>query len=49
MNVVFTRTAITPQGNESVTAMSEIDRTAAVRWQQAIDGHLSARKSSRRN
>ena len=46
VDVVFTRTAISPRGNESVTAMSEMDRTAPGRWQQAIDEYLASRKTS---
>lgn len=45
VNVDFTRTAITPQGNQSVTAMTEVDKTAAARWQQAIDEYLASRKN----
>jgi hypothetical protein len=41
VNVVYTRTAITPEGNEHVTAMSEGDRTAGREWQQAIDEYLA--------
>jgi len=41
VNVVYTRTALTPEGNEHVTAMSEDDKTAGTDWQKAIDEHLA--------
>ena len=37
VNVVFTRTALTPAGNERVTAMSETDKSADKVWSQKID------------
>jgi hypothetical protein len=43
-HVVYTRTAITPDGNEHVTAMSEGDKTAGAEWQQAIDKYLAESK-----
>jgi hypothetical protein len=46
VNVVYTRTAIAPQGNEHVQAMSEGDKTAGKDWQQAIDEYLARSKSS---
>ena len=45
VNVVYTRTALTPDGNEHVTAMSEDDKTAGAAWQQAIDKVLDDSKS----
>jgi hypothetical protein len=45
VNVVYARTAITPQGNEHVTAMTEIDRTAGKDWQKAIDDYLAGDKT----
>jgi hypothetical protein len=46
VNVVYTRTALTPAGNEHVTAMNEADKTAGNDWQKAIDEYLSQSKSS---
>jgi hypothetical protein len=48
VHVVYTRTAITAEGNEHVTAMSEGDKTAGAEWQQAIDTYLAQTKSSTR-
>jgi len=45
VNVVYTRTALTPQGNPHVIAMSEGDKSAGKEWQQAIDDYLASRKS----
>jgi hypothetical protein len=42
VNVLYTRTAITTQGNEHVTAMGEGDKTAGKDWQQAIDAYLAS-------
>lgn len=41
VNVVYTRTALTSEGNEHVTAMSEGDKTAGKDWQKAIDEYLA--------
>jgi len=46
VNVVYTRTALTPEGNQHVTAMSEGDKAAGNEWQQAIDDYLAKSKSS---
>lgn len=46
VNVVYTRTAIAPEGNEHVQAMSEGDKTAGKEWQQAIEEHLAQSKSA---
>jgi len=40
VHVVYTRTALTPEGNEHLTAMSQGDSTAGKEWQKAIDEHL---------
>ena len=40
VHVVYTRTALTAEGNEHVTAMTEGDRMAGSEWQQAIDAYL---------
>ena len=45
VHVVYTRTAITAEGNEHVTAMSEGDRSAGAEWQKAIDVYLAAGKT----
>ena len=42
--VVYTRTALTPEGNERVTALTPGDKSAAREWQQAIDAYLLSRK-----
>jgi hypothetical protein len=44
VNVVYTRTALTAQGNEEVARRSEEDKTAGKQWQQAIDTCLASRK-----
>jgi len=41
VNVVYTRTALTPEGNEHVATMSEGDRTAGPEWQKSIDDYLA--------
>lgn len=46
VNVVYTRTAIAPEGNEHVQAMSEGDKTAGKDWQQAIDEYLAQSKAA---
>ncbi len=45
VNVVYTRTALTPEGNQHVTAMTEGDKTAGKEWQQAIDEYLASKKA----
>ena len=42
VDVVFTRTATTPEGNEVVKAMSETDRQADRIWPQKIEAYLAA-------
>lgn len=44
VHVVYTRTAITSEGNEHVQAMSENDKTSGQDWQEAIDAWLASRK-----
>jgi hypothetical protein len=44
VNVVYTRTAITPEANPHVTAMSEHDKSACKEWQQSIDDYLAHKK-----
>ena len=36
----YTRTALTPDGNDHVTAFTNTDKTAAKDWQQSIDTYL---------
>ena len=45
VHVVYTRTALTPGGNEHVTTMTEGDRTAGKEWEEAIAQHLSHEKT----
>jgi hypothetical protein len=45
VNVTYTRTALTLEGNPHVVAMSEGDKSAGKEWQQAIDGYLTQSKS----
>lgn len=40
VHVVYTRTALTPEGNEHVTAFTERDKAASHDWQQEIDSYL---------
>jgi hypothetical protein len=42
VHVVYTRTALAPEGNDHVTAFTEHDKSAAHEWQQAIDSHLAS-------
>ena len=44
VHVVYTRTAITSEGNDHVTAFTATDKSAAQDWQQAIDTYLASRK-----
>ncbi|MBS1806162.1 MAG: hypothetical protein JST28_22705 [Acidobacteria bacterium] len=44
VRVVYARTALTPEGNEHVTALTVNDRAAAHDWQQAIDAYLVSRQ-----
>ena len=44
VHVIYTRTALTPEGNDHVTAFTNTDKTAAKDWQQSIDTYLVARK-----
>jgi hypothetical protein len=43
VNVTYTRTAIAPEGNEHIQAMSEDDKSAGGEWQQSIDRYLANR------
>lgn len=44
VHVAYTRTALTPEGNDHVTAFTAADKTAAQDWQQAIDTYLASSK-----
>jgi hypothetical protein len=44
VHVVYTRTALTPEVNDHVTAFTNADKTAAKDWQQSIDSYLASRK-----
>jgi hypothetical protein len=46
VNVVYTRTALTPGGNEHVSAMSADDKTAGKEWEQAISAYLAQQKAA---
>ena len=41
VNVVYTRTALTPEANEHVAKMSDGDKNKDREWQQAIDAYLA--------
>lgn len=43
VHVSYARTAISPEGDHHVAAMSEIDRRAGSEWQKAIDHYLESR------
>jgi hypothetical protein len=43
VHVLYTRTALTPEGNEHVTTLTANDKSAAHDWQQAIDAYLASR------
>jgi|ERR1700677_3187726 hypothetical protein len=45
VHVVYTRTALTPEGNEHVAAMSEGDKTAGTEWQKGLDEFLAGTKA----
>lgn len=46
VHVVYTRTALAPEGNEHVAAMSEGDKLAGKEWQSAIDSYLVKGKTN---
>jgi|HubBroStandDraft_5_1064220.scaffolds.fasta_scaffold10240_4 hypothetical protein len=41
VHVTYTRTALTPEGNEHVSTMTEGDKTAGTDWQKALDEYLA--------
>jgi hypothetical protein len=46
VHVLYTRTALTPEGNSHVTAFTANDKSAQHDWQQSIDTYLASRKNS---
>jgi hypothetical protein len=44
VHLVYTRTALTPEGKEHVTAFTNKDKSAAHDWQQEIDTYLASRR-----
>lgn len=46
VHVTYKRTALTQEGNEHVTAMTEGDKKAGKEWQEALDEYLAAKKTS---
>jgi len=43
--ITYARTAVTPEGDEHVKAMTQGDQTAGKDWQTAIDKYLAARQT----
>jgi hypothetical protein len=41
VHVVYARTALTPEGNEHVSAMNDGDKTAGNDWQKGLDVYLA--------
>ena len=48
VHVVYTRTAITTDGNARVAALSHADQSAGKEWQHAIDGYLASVEKKRK-
>jgi hypothetical protein len=44
VHVVYTRTALTPEGDDHVATLTAADKTAGHDWQSAIDAYLATRK-----
>jgi len=44
VHVLYTRTALTTEGNNHVATFTATDKTAARDWQQSIDAYLATRK-----
>lgn len=44
VHIVYTRTALTSEGNEHVSIFTANDKTAGHDWQESIDGYLASRK-----
>ena len=47
VHVIYTRTALTPEGNDHVTAFTANDKAAAHDWQQSIDAASAPGKIER--
>jgi hypothetical protein len=45
VNVVYTRTALTAEGNEHVSTMNEGDKKSGKEWEQAINDYLGVRQT----
>jgi hypothetical protein len=43
VHVLYTRTALTSEGNQHVTTLTASDRSAAHDWEEAIDAYLTSR------
>jgi hypothetical protein len=48
VHVVYTRTALSEEGNRHVAAMTDQDKRAGTEWQQMIGKYLSGREGSAR-
>jgi len=46
VHVVYTRTALTSEGNEHVSAMTEGDKTSGAEWEQAINASLNTARGN---
>lgn len=46
VHVVYTRTAVTPEGNDHVAAFTASDRSAAQNWQEALNAYLNSRNKT---
>ncbi len=44
VHVLYTRTALTAEGNDHVATFTATDKTAARDWQQSLDAYLATRK-----
>jgi hypothetical protein len=44
VHVIYTRTALSVEANDQVTAMGEHDRTAGPQWEQSIRAYLANRR-----
>lgn len=48
VEVVYTRTALTPEANSHVLALGESDRSSGQEWQQSIDRYLKSKNTMTR-
>jgi hypothetical protein len=48
VNVVYTRSALTLEGNEHVATLSRGDQAAGKEWQLALDDYLITNRQNRR-